>query len=210
MEEDEEDEDEEDEDEDEEDVESSFDDSTRSPLGHKLKKTSFHHPEPVIGLRDEDMTIDQVDADETMTIGSSDEQSEEDEEEDEDEEGTNNADDATSEGTNDEEEWTPPPKQPKSKSTDEPPQPLQKQTSNVKAKSKTSIDVGSLQRKMDVLSLFADEEDKENISGQIPKSKSKKAVHQDDISISEDPVVDEPLAKSKTKYVMSTPFHIDH
>ena len=73
------DEDDEDE-EDGDDAESSF---NNSPLRGKTEKTKFHHPEPVIGLRDEDMTIDEVDADETMTLGSDGEQSEEDDDEDE-------------------------------------------------------------------------------------------------------------------------------
>lgn len=165
-----------DDDDDEDDAESSY---NKSPLSGKAEKAKFHHPEPVIGLRDEDMTIDEVDADETMTLGSEGEQSEQDENEHE--EGTSiqtsNADDATEEGTDDDEEdWMPPPKQSKTRAADD--KPLPKEAANLKAKSKASTDVGSLQKKMDILCLFSDE-DKENISDQIA---SEKHVSEDDIS----------------------------
>lgn len=188
------------EDEDDEDEESSFDESVHSPLGRKAEKTKIDHPEPVIGLRDEDMTIDEMDADDTMTVDSEEEQSDEDEDEGEEETSvqTSNVDDVTSEDSNDDEEdWMPPPKQSESKTAEE--KPFSKQATATKAKFKPTADVGSLQKKMDVLSLFTDE-DKENVSDQVTSSKHTKDV-QYDISLSDVSVPGSPPAKTKKRYV---------
>ncbi|KAI5119917.1 hypothetical protein M0805_000882 [Coniferiporia weirii] len=137
-----------------------------SPLNRKaLSKTEKKRLESgpsVIGLRDQDMMIDEVDADETMTIGGDDDDDEEDGEDEEDEDESNFLDDEADEGDSsdgtegDEEEWVPTPK-PTSKGPISKSAPTQKSSS--KTNPKSSLGISNLQRKMDDLSLFGDDDE---------------------------------------------------
>ncbi|THH12142.1 hypothetical protein EW145_g161 [Phellinidium pouzarii] len=148
---------------------SSFQDSVvESPLRPKVlsksEKKRLGSGPPIIGLRDEDMAIDEMDADETMTIGDDDEDEDDEDEEEEiillDDETDEVSSSDNDEGEDDEEEWTPSPKAAsKGFKTDAKPEQTDIFKTSSKTRPKSSMGVSSLQKKMDFLSLFEDEDD---------------------------------------------------
>lgn len=160
-----------------EEAETTYDDSTApSPLKYKTlskaEKEKLRSGSSVIGLRDEDMGIDELDADETMTAGGI---SEEDDEDDETGQGGSEADD--DDDDDDEDDWMPEPDQkstPKARAEVK----VSKGTSS-SAKPRSTGGVTKLQKKLDELSLYADDdeeddEEKENLDKKSPTPKGKR------------------------------------
>lgn len=149
-----------------------------SPLQHKSRlskadRKKLQSGPQCIGLREEDMTIDEIDADETMTNGGMDEEEEEDdvpillEDEADDTSQGNYGDDSDS----DEEEWAPSEDSSPAVSAAQKSKSVQKAKAGSKTAEKTPRGVSSIQQKMNILSISDSDYDDSDMSVQEMKGR---------------------------------------